>query len=86
MRSGTCGTYEYQSDFAKKYFAQGRQEGLARGEAEALLEVLAARDLAVSSQAQERVRACTDLTQLRRWVRRAVTVARVEELFEEPED
>jgi hypothetical protein len=24
--------YEYQSDFAKKYFAQGREEGLKRGE------------------------------------------------------
>ena len=41
--------YEYQSDFAKKYVAQGRAEGRTEGRAEeaarALLTVLRARDL-----------------------------------------
>lgn len=34
------GKYEYQSDFAKTYLAARRAEGLAEGEAKALLVVL----------------------------------------------
>lgn len=94
MRSGT---YEYQSDFARTYVAQGReeglqegrqagrqeglQEGLCRGERVALLEVLDARGLKVDAAARQRILACTQPSQLKRWLRRAVTVQSVQELF-----
>jgi hypothetical protein len=90
MRSGT---YEYQSDFARTYVAQGRQEGLhkglqkglheglCRGERVALLEVLDARGLAVDAAARQRILACTQPSQLKRWLRKAVTVKSVQELF-----
>jgi flagellar biosynthesis/type III secretory pathway protein FliH len=106
MRSGT---YEYQSEFARKYVAQGREEGrqeglqegrqeglqegrqeglqeglqqgLQKGEKEALLEVLAARGVKVDAAARRRIQECTQLAQLKRWLRRAVTVQSVQELF-----
>jgi len=72
------GSYQYQSDFARRYVAQGRAEGRA----EAVLTVLRARQLEVSPEAQQRIAACTDLAQLDDWTRRAITVQAVEELFD----
>ena len=34
------GTYEYQSDFARRYVAQGRSEGRAEGKTEGRLEIV----------------------------------------------
>lgn len=90
-------TYPYQSDFARRYFGQGKAEGKAEGRAEgrregraegrlesgarALLTVLDVRGIQVSDEAYTRIANCGDLTQLERWLRRAVTVDRVDELF-----
>jgi hypothetical protein len=68
------GNYQYQSEFARKYVAQG--------EAAALLEVLDARGIEVDEAARQRLLACTDFSQLKGWLRKAVTVTSVEELFE----
>jgi hypothetical protein len=67
------GTYEFQSEFAKKHQAKGR--------AQAVLEFLEARGLPVSDEARARILACTDAALLAAWVRKAVTVASVDELF-----
>lgn len=75
------GTYEFQSDFAKKHQAKGRVEGEAKGRAEAVLDVLEARDVRVSDAARARILACTDAAQLAGWVRKAITVTSVDELF-----
>jgi hypothetical protein len=79
------GTYEYQSEFARKYVAQGReegrQEGRHEGERAALLEVLDARGLEVDAETRQQILACTDLSQLKVWLRRAVTVESTQELF-----
>jgi len=87
------GTYEYQSEFARKYVAQGREEGRKEGlqkgreegreegEREALFEVLDARGLKVEEAERQRILACTDLMQLKRWLRQAVSVRATEELF-----
>ena len=71
--------YEYQSDFAKRYVAQGRAEG----EAKALLHILAARKLTPSEVERERIVGCTDLPTLERWIERAVTAGTVEAIFAE---
>lgn len=84
------GKYEYQSEFARKYVAQGRKEGLQeglekglyQGEQSALLEVLDARGLTVDEAARQRIMACMDLSQLKVWLRRAVTAQSVSEIFE----
>jgi hypothetical protein len=72
--------YQYQSEFARTYFAQGE----ARGEAKAILTVLEARGLRVTAAQRERVLTCTDLAQLEGWVRKAVTVKTTAELFARP--
>ncbi|MBC6456728.1 hypothetical protein [Actinomadura sp. HBU206391] len=78
-------TYEFESDFARRFItigeAQGEARGEARGEAKALLSFLEARHLTVSDEARERIISCTDLDQLETWIQRAATVDSVEELF-----
>ena len=75
------GKYEYQSEFARKYVAQGREEGRQEGELAALMEVLDARGLDVDEVSRQRLLACTDVAQLKIWLRKAVTVKSVQELF-----
>ncbi|HVH44959.1 MAG TPA: hypothetical protein VM925_21545, partial [Labilithrix sp.] len=83
--------YEFQSDFAKKHRnagrtegrAEGRAEGQALGEASALVTFLQSRGIAVSDAQRAKVLACTDLEVLERWIRKAVTVTSVDELFED---
>ncbi|XXX82633.1 hypothetical protein WMF30_28160 [Sorangium sp. So ce134] len=72
--------YEYQSDFAKKYVAQGRIEEAAR----ALLTVLHARGIAVPEAARERIVAQKDPERLERWLEKAATASALTEVLDEP--
>lgn len=79
------GSYEYQSEIARKYFEgiqQARQEGRQEGRQGAVLTVLASRGLLVDEAARQRVQACTDPEQLDRWLRKALTVSSAQQLFE----
>ena len=80
--------YEYQSDFAKKYVAQGRAEGRAEGRTEEaarnVLTVLRARGLAVPDDARERILAQTDPERLERWLVKAAVASSVAEVLDEP--
>jgi hypothetical protein len=69
--------YEYQSDFARRYFGQGRAEGRA----EALLTVLAARGLEVPDDARQRILSCTDLALLDTWLTKAITANSVSDVL-----
>ncbi len=69
--------YEYQSEYARRYFGQG----LAEGKAEGILRVLEARGFAVPDDVAERVRACRDIPTLDAWLTRAATLTDVRELF-----
>ena len=60
---------------------QGHQRGRARGEANAILQVLAARGVVVSEDARARIASCTDADQLGLWLRRAVTAETIRDLF-----
>ncbi len=73
----TTTPHRYQSDFARRYFAQGE----ARGEARAVLAVLEARGIDISEEARERIADCADIDQLDVWIRRAATVTKADELF-----
>jgi hypothetical protein len=72
--------YEYQSDFAKKYMAQGRTEEAAR----ILLAVLRARGIPVPDAVQERILAQKDPERLERWVEKAIVAASVTAVIDEP--
>ena len=77
----TSDTWPVYSPFAKEHFGRGKKEGKAEGEAEAILLVLEARGLDVTDAERERITACTDLRQLKKWVRRAVTAEKTSDLF-----
>lgn len=66
--------YEYQSDFAKKYVAEG--------EARALLTVLRSRGIEVSDSARERILAEKDPKRLERWLEKAGTSATLTEVLD----
>ncbi|GII89131.1 hypothetical protein Ssi03_71210 [Sphaerisporangium siamense] len=80
-----AGTYEYQSDFARKYFAEGKQEGIdegiAAGKADAIVMILSGRSIVVTQEARSRIESCTDVAQLDEWLQRALTAVTVEDLF-----
>ncbi|HYU32539.1 MAG TPA: hypothetical protein VEW48_10285 [Thermoanaerobaculia bacterium] len=76
--------YEYQSDFAKKYVAQGRAEGRAEGLGEGLLSVLRVRGLTVSDAVRERILAEKDPERLERWLDKAVVASSADEVIDEP--
>ena len=81
----SAGKYEYQSDFAKKYVALGRAEGVAEGDAHgraaAILLLLEARRVAVSEPMRARLRACRDVALLDAWLLRAANASREEDVF-----
>jgi hypothetical protein len=84
--------YEYQSDFAKKYVAQGRAEGLAEGRTEgrteeaarAVLTVLQVRGLAVPDAVRERILSQKDPERLERWLEKAAVATSVAAVLDEP--
>src|SRR5262249_6446027 len=84
--------YEYQSDFAKKYVAQGRSEGLAKGEAKgvakgtarSLLTVLRVRGIAVPDAIRKRILAQKDPERLERWLEKAAVASSITAVIDEP--
>jgi hypothetical protein len=79
--------YEYRSDFAKKYVAQGRIEGLAQGRIEGarrtLFAILESRGIVASDDTRARVDACADPDALERWVVRAASATSERDLFDD---
>jgi hypothetical protein len=73
----STGTYEYQSDFARRYVAEGKVEG----KVSSLLEFLAARGIDVPESSRERITTCIDIAQLETWIRRAATIDTIQDLF-----
>ena len=76
--------YEYQSDFAKKYVAQGRAEGSADEAARALLTVLRVRGIEVPEAARERILSQKDPERLERWHERAIVATSLAKVLDDP--
>lgn len=58
------------------------EKGRASSSAAAVLDVLDARSLSVTSEQRERILGSSDFELLKTWLRRAITVASVDDLFE----
>jgi hypothetical protein len=56
-------------------------QGKAEGKAESLLLVLSQRGLVPTGEQQRRITSCTDAAALDRWLKRALTVASINELL-----
>jgi flagellar biosynthesis/type III secretory pathway protein FliH len=65
----------------QKGLEEGRAESRAEGRVNALLSVLDVRGLVPTVEERARIVGCMDVGQLETWVRRAVTVGSVSELF-----
>lgn len=63
--------YEYQSDFAKKYFEQGLLQGRTEAAARYLLDILRTDGIAVPGDVSEDNLAQMDLEQLGCWLEKA---------------
>lgn len=78
--------YRPQSEWGKRIFAEGRQDGEAAGQRaalrESLLLALSVRGLSLAPSQRQAIDACRDLDQLRLWLRRALTATNADELFE----
>ncbi len=78
--------YEYRSDFAKKYVAQGVKKGMKKGRAQeaahALLTVLRLRGIALSDAEQKEILAQKDPEVLERWLERAVLADSLADVFD----
>jgi hypothetical protein len=66
-------TGEYESHFARSYFAEGM--------ADTILAVLSAREVAVPDEIRARVMECMDYKQLDLWRRRAATADSIEDVL-----
>ena len=82
----TVETYEWQSDFARKYVGIGREEGRQEGRTseavKSVISILQTRGFTLSAEVRERIESCTDLPTLEQWVPAAVKVDRPEDLFD----
>jgi hypothetical protein len=74
--------YQFQSEFAQKYFFEGKEEGELKGEAKMLLRIIDRRGVAISSHDRERVMGCADASQIEMWADRALTATTRDEIFE----
>jgi hypothetical protein len=75
---------KFDFPFIREYYRErdgrNRAEGKAEGEGEAILTVLDARGVSVPDAVRDEILACTDLTQLNRWLRRAVSASTADEV------
>jgi hypothetical protein len=61
--------------------AEGKAEGEAEGKAGDIVAILEARGIVVTEGQRQQILECQDLERLNSWVRKAVTLAVVDELF-----
>ncbi len=73
--------YEFKTPFIRDALQKGEAKGRAEGRAEGVLAVLEARGLVVSDHHREKILSSADAETLAVWLRRAVTVSCVDELF-----
>lgn len=59
------------------------EQGVAKGRAEDVLRVLAARGVHVGDEARQRILTCTDVTTLDRWFDRALKASTLSEVLDD---
>jgi flagellar biosynthesis/type III secretory pathway protein FliH len=79
--------YEYQSDFARKYFSEGLEKGMAKGQAQgkadALLKLLQLKRFTLTEEQRQRVLECGDEAVLDGWMARVLDARALADVFAE---
>jgi hypothetical protein len=82
-----AGSKALQMSEGHRFFDESQRQSFAQGRVAAkvadVLDVLDARGLEVTEAQRQRVLGCSDLETLARWLRRAVTVASTDAVFDE---
>ncbi len=73
--------YEYQSDFARRYFSQGQQEGQRQGQCAMLIRLAEKRFGSLPPEVRARLEAA-NLTTADRWLDRLLTAESLDELVD----
>lgn len=73
--------HKFYSDFARKYYADGKAEGRTEGIAGALISLLEQRGFGVDDAERRRILECGDLDQLQLWLGRVLTAKSLAEVF-----
>jgi len=79
---GTQRTEELMLGWGEELFEKGRQEGLAKGRAEGVLRILAARGVQVGDEARQRILSCKDTALLDQWFDRALKATHLSEVLD----
>ena len=74
---------KYQAEYQARGEAVGQARGKALGKAEAILDVLDRRGVAVPNDVRDRVLECTDTSLLGTWLDRAITATTVDDVIRE---
>jgi hypothetical protein len=74
--------YEYQSDFAKKYVAIGRQEARQEALQIALFRLLEARGIPINDTLRQQITDTSSCDRLDRWIGRAAKMTSLHDIFE----
>jgi hypothetical protein len=69
------------SEFLKRAYGEGLEEGLVMGERDKILLTLELRGLEVDDSQRDRITSCADLGQLREWANTARTAAAIDDVF-----
>ncbi|MEV0030508.1 hypothetical protein [Nocardia sp. NPDC050793] len=77
--------YEFESEFARRYFTHGEKAGIRQGKRDAVRNavfvVLDARTIPIPHDVRDRITACAETEQLSLWLRRAAVVEDADDLF-----
>jgi hypothetical protein len=74
---------ELMRSYGEELIELGLQQGLARGRAEDILRILAARGVSVDDPARQRILTCTDLATLDRWFNRSLNATHLAAVLDE---
>jgi predicted deacylase len=77
------GTEELMTTMAEAWLEEGMAKGMAVGKAEAVLQILIARGIAVDEQTRQSILSCTDLAMLDRWLDQALRATSLSELLKD---
>jgi hypothetical protein len=75
MRAAISKERLMESELYREIFGDGEAAGEAKGKAESILAVLAARGIPVSDAVRARILGCNDVATLDAWIRRAVVAS-----------
>jgi hypothetical protein len=83
LQAMSASKYQYQSEFARRYYGQGKAEGVAEGRLEIVLKLLVARYGELSAAVVTRVRE-SSTTELERIAERVLTAQTPDEALSAP--